>query len=155
MSVPKICFGCWYFPRTWIPVGSSKWFLLVLEIQHGELVGCSIDKLFTIRIKTVFLIVLKIALPVLKTVSMPIKTITQYTRMYLPPDLARTGDFSPGQAGFPAAPDRAAAGIAAKDGQPLPGDSPPLSGNEAPARGQTQHPSTAGKGDSLPAALAF
>jgi hypothetical protein len=156
--VPKICFGCWYFQRTWIAVGFSKCFLLVLEIHHGELVGCSIDKLFTIGIKTVSFIVPKTALPVPKT--MPIRLIglltpTQYTRMCFPPDLARTGDFTPGQAGFPTAPNRAAAGYAAQDGQPLPGASPPLSGNEAPTWGQSQHPLTAGKGDSLPAVLAF
>jgi hypothetical protein len=160
MSVPKIWFWRWLVFRSGIPNGFSHVSLMFSKIPSGQSVGCSVDKLFTIGIKTIPFILPKIQFPVPKTTIMPTiitQTPTPYTRMCFPSDLARTSDFTQGQVGIPAATvgDRRAAGNPAKDGQPLSGASPPLGGNEAPAWGQNQHHSTTGKGDSLPAGRAF
>ena len=160
MSVPKIWFWRWLVFRSGIPNGFSHVSLMFSKIPSGQSVGCSVDKLFTIGIKTIPFILPKIQSPVPKTIIMPLpitQTPTPYTRMCFPSDLARTGDFTQGQVGFPAAPvgDRKAVGSSATDGQPLPGASPPLGHNEASAWGLNQHPSTKGKGKSLPAGRIF
>jgi hypothetical protein len=169
-ACPKLCLGEMSVPKIWflMVVGSKTEFLngfthvslMFSKIPSGQSDRCSIDKLFTIRIKTIPFILPKIQSPVPKTIIMPLpitQTPTPYTRMCFPSDLARTGDFTQGQVGFPAAPvgDRKAVGSSATDGQPLPGASPPLGHNEASAWGLNQHPSTKGKGKSLPAGRIF
>ena len=83
----------------------------------------------------------------------PLNPPTPYTRMCLPDDLAHMGDLTQGQVGFPAATvaNRKAVGNDATDGLPLPGDSPPAGGYDAPTWGKRLYPSTADQGTSLSA----
>ena len=157
MSVIEISVKSSFFQVTGTFRRFVRSFLVLLEFLFGQSVACRIDKLFTIGIRPVILIVPKTRMPVPKTVSMSIQPPILYTRMCFPSDLARTGDLTQGLVGPPVATvgDRMSAGNAAKDGLPLPGDGPPDGDNEAPAWGRNLHPLTTGKGVSLPTGRVF
>jgi len=88
------------------------------------------------------------------SLSVPYILLTP-ARRYFPPSVAHTGEFTQGQVGHPAAPVVTRFDNNAKDGQPLPGDSPPDGGIKAPAWGHKQHPLATSKGVSLPAGRVF
>jgi hypothetical protein len=161
MSVLKIGFGLEWFSVMEIGSGLG-WFsrigilsgilVLVFEDSSDQSLGSDVDRLFTVVLKIIPLIVAGYLVPM--TMILPLITPnlpTPYTRMGLPSDLARTGEVAQGGVEFTAA--TVADRTASKGGLPLPGDSPRQRGNTIRIQGREQ-PATS-MAESLPSRRAF